>query len=545
MEVRFAIDRLVWHSFALLIYMAVRKLRTKTAAKLLPSKAKKTISLPLKKVVPKNKAAEPIHVDLKPSSDLSWTLQQLKRQFPDSHKTQMPVDLKPMLASVVAEPFNDADWQFEIKWDGYRALSYINKGEVELRSRNNLSFNTKFSTVVKALAQWPVNAVIDGEIVVVSEDGKADFGALQNWPEKQDGTLLYYVFDLLWLDGINLRDEPLWKRQEILRKIMPGSGDPIRFSDSIEEYGIDFFKAAKENGLEGIVAKQKNAAYQTGQRSRDWYKIKVEHWEEVIICGYTRKKKTDRLFSSLVLGIPKNGTILYTGQVGTGFTRALQTEILEKLKPFWVQKCPFERRPPLTDPVQWVQPQVVCEVKYTERTKEGLLRHPSFKGLREDKAVEDINPTIEKKINPEVTEKYTVASVTKKLISSGTTSKIIHLDGIKQTLTNLTKVYWPKEGITKGDLLNYYYSMMPFILPYLLDRPQSLNRYPGGITGQSFYQKNMKGKVLKGMTTFERTGSSEEGKDFLVCTSAADLLYMANLGCIELNPWHSRTISPS
>ena len=172
----------------------------------------------------------------------------------------MPVDLKPMLASVSDEAFNDAGWQFEIKWDGYRALSYLSNGKAEMRSRNNLPFNRKYPALVNALKDWPVNAVIDGEVVILKENGHPDFAALQQWDKKQEGELLYYVFDLLWLEGIDLRDEPLTLRKEILKKLMPDTG-PLRYSDSIDECGIDFFSAAKENCLEGIIAKQKDAPY--------------------------------------------------------------------------------------------------------------------------------------------------------------------------------------------------------------------------------------------------------------------------------------------
>lgn len=445
----------------------------------------------------------------------------------------MPHRLPPMLASTLSKPFNDGEWQFEIKWDGYRAIAYLLQGKVDLRSRNQLSLCNKFEEVADALKRWPVNAVVDGEVVVLGSDGKADFGALQNWRQSKNGTLVYYVFDLLWLDGIDLQKEPLTTRQEVLKSIIP-EGGVIRFSESIEEWGVDFYEAAKQNGLEGVIAKRKTAPYRSGTRVKDWFKIKVEERHEAIICGYTKKHGTDRLFSSLLLGLPNGDELEYIGAVGTGFNAKQQEDILRKLKPFTTNRSPFDESPQLTDHVQWVRPQLVCEVKYTERTKDGLMRHPSFQSLRDDKFAPDLNVDADH----EQSQPLQAAKDSKN-------GKRVVIEDQELTLTNLSKVYWPQERITKGDLLRYYGEIAPFILPYMLDRPQSLNRFPSGVNGESFYQKNMKGKVEPWLKTFERfSESSEESKDFLVCTGEASLLYMANLGCIEMNPWHSRVQSP-
>ncbi|RYF86116.1 MAG: hypothetical protein EON98_04605, partial [Chitinophagaceae bacterium] len=211
----------------------------------------------------------------------AWIVEKWRRQFNHKRRSPMPHRLPPMLASTVEQPFNDADWQFEIKWDGYRTLAYLSSGKVDLRSRNQLSLCAKFTEVAEALAKWPVNAVVDGEVVVLSENGRADFGALQNWRQTQSGTLVYYVFDLLWLDGIDLQKEPLTVRQEVLKSLIP-EGGVIRFSESIDEAGIDFYEAAAQNGLEGIMAKRKSAPYRSGTRTKDWYKIKLETRHEAL-----------------------------------------------------------------------------------------------------------------------------------------------------------------------------------------------------------------------------------------------------------------------
>ncbi len=340
-----------------------------------------------KKVKPVSKNRNSI--DPTPSGSLKKQIDLITNNL-DTAKSAMPSNLKPMLAGIIDEAFNKGDWQFEIKWDGYRSLTYLQKGNVQLRSRNNLSFNEKYKPVYEALKAWPINAVIDGEIVVLNEEGHADFEGLQKWYQFEQGTLVYFVFDILWLEGHNLMELTLTERRDILKQLVP-SNYIIRYSDSIDEYGIDFFKVAQQNGLEGIIAKQKNATYSPGYRTKSWLKIKAETRHEAVICGYTKNKDTDRLFSSLVLGIAEGEKVKFIGQVGTGFTGASQKNIFEKLKPLFTDDCPFEKIPKTGVPTFWVKPHLVCEVKYTELTSEGLMRHPSFQGLRKDKTIADLN----------------------------------------------------------------------------------------------------------------------------------------------------------
>ena len=462
----------------------------------------------------------------------------LKRRLTVSRKSKMPMDLKPMLATIIDAPFSDTDWQFELKLDGYRALAYTKSGKVELRSRNNNSFNSKFKHIYEAMTDWPIDAVVDGEIVVLNEAGKPDFNGIQQWEKKKAGRLVFYVFDLLWLDGMNIMDEPLYLRRELLKQLVPDSG-PIRFSDHIEEAGEAFFEVAKNNSIEGIIAKQRNAPYLPDSRSWNWLKIKIEQRHEAVICGYTRKKSSDREFSSLLLGTIKDGELNYLGQAGTGYTSALQKKLMKKFRPATDNACPFDKKPSLTEKPLWLKPELVCEVKYTELTPEGVMRHGSFQGLREDKSVRDFND--ESKPIRRNTDKKKSPS----LFTGIDKEKEVKIEGQTLKLTNLKKLYWPKEKITKGSLLEYYHKVAEYMLPYMIDRPQSLNRFPNGVTGENFYHKNMTGKLQKGLKTFRRySESTEEDKDFLVCNGEASLLYMANLGCIEMNPWHSRTSSP-
>jgi bifunctional non-homologous end joining protein LigD len=515
------------------------RLRTKQKQKELPS---------LKKIPPKKsarrsqKTTNGIVVDAKARAQYSSILEIIKRKIPDAPKTKMPTNLRPMLATLVDEPFTDAAWQFELKLDGYRTLAYLKNGQVDLRSRKNNSFNKQFDVVQEALTEWKIDAVVDGEVVVLNEEGKPDFNKIQLWDTQREGHLVYYVFDLLWIDGLNIMNEPLHLRREILRQLMPESGT-IRYSDHIDDIGSEFYDIARKNNLEGIVAKRKDSVYTPDFRAKTWLKIKIEERHEAVICGYTRKRDTDRLFSSLILGVYEAGKLKFIGQTGTGFTEAMQEELMQKMKPHITKTLPFDEKPSIPgSDVVWLKPFLVCEVKYTELTNEGLMRHASFQGLREDKAAFELNNEEEQSTIEIVQQEKDEEN---EFIDTAKESQIVSIDGHELKLTNLKKLYWPKERISKGEMLKYYYDIADYIMPYMKDRPQSLNRFPSGINGESFYHKNVGGKVDKWLKTFKRfSESTSEPKDFLICTDTASLVYMANLGCIEMNPWHSRAQSP-
>ncbi len=444
----------------------------------------------------------------------------------------MPDLLKPMLATLVDVPFTDEGWQFELKLDGYRALAYLKNGKAELLSRNNNPFNQKFAPIAEALREWKIDAVVDGEIVVLNEDGHPDFNGIQQWEKKKAGQLVYYVFDLLWLDGLNLMGLPLYRRREVLKELIPSDGS-IRYSDHIDELGDSFYELARNNGLEGIVAKRRDSVYTPDSRSKAWLKIKVEERHEAVICGFTRKADSDRIFSSLILGVYRAGKLTYIGQVGTGFTRERSEQLMRKMKPLFTKTCPFGEEPPTNEAPTWLKPVLVCEVKYTELTAEGVMRHPSFQGLREDKAAWELN-------NEAAVDTETLIGESAWLDPKAVKA-IVPVGGQELQFTNLKKPFWPKEGYTKGDLIRYYHEAAEYLLPYMIDRPQSLNRYPDGIEGPSFYHKNMGRTKDQWLHTFRRVSESNgEPKDFLICDGEASLLYMVNLGCIEMNPWHSR-----
>jgi bifunctional non-homologous end joining protein LigD len=483
-------------------------------------------------------------------------------------KASMPLDTKPMLASLINAPFDSADWLFEIKWDGYRALAYCAEDEVSIISRNKKPFTEKYAPVTAALQSLQLNAVIDGEIVAVNEKGLADFQALQNW-KNTPVRLQFFVFDILWLGGHDLTGLPLEERKRILQELLPEDHPVIRYSGHVVEKGKDFFEVALSQGLEGIMAKRLGSPYLPGSRTDDWVKIKVNLRQEVVIAGFTAPRKTRKFFGSLLLGVYDGKELVYVGHTGSGFNRKSLESIYNQLQPLVTEKSPFGKAPKANMPATWVKPVLVCEIKFTEWTKDRMARHPIFMGLRVDKKAKDVH--FEKAILISAAKEegnrkgkgagerrgkgkgpsFAKASEDKErvkgqegLIDPAAGSVEIVLNGYELQLTNLSKLYWKKEGFSKGDMINYYLQVAPYLLPYLQQRPMSLNRHPNGIDAPNFFQKDMRGKLPEWMQTHEDFSESTGKKiEYLVCSNEASLIYMANLGCIELNPWLSRSAS--
>jgi bifunctional non-homologous end joining protein LigD len=307
----------------------------------------------------------------------------------DAPVKPMPHGLRPMLASLIPEPFDNPDWVFEMKWDGYRAIAEIENGKVTLYSRNGKSLGKKFSAVEDALKKFRYDAILDGEVVATDDQGVPDFQMLQDYKKAGKGHLLYYVFDLIHLEGHDLTGTPLIKRKEILKKILPGS-PKIRFSDHIEKDGILFFKAVKEKELEGIVAKHTQSKYLPGKRSRQWLKVKTHLTQEGVIAGFTQPRGSRKGFGTLVLGVFEGDELIFIGHSGGGFSVMDIAEIRKKLDPLIREKCPFRVEPETTMPVTWVKPKLVCEVMFHGWTEEGLMRQPVFSRLREDKSAGDV-----------------------------------------------------------------------------------------------------------------------------------------------------------
>lgn len=421
-------------------------------------------------------------------------------------------NVKPMLATLVDKPFNDKDWIFEIKWDGYRALAYLDGKNVNLVSRNEKSFNERYSTLVSELKNLNTNAVLDGEIVVQNKQGRADFQSMQNYQRTGEGTLIYYVFDLLSINGKDLRQEPLIKRKEILKEFLSEGKHPhIVYNDHIVEKGTEFFKKASEKDLEGIIGKYALSTYEE-RRSTNWVKIKHSKRQEFLIGGFTQPKGGRKNFGALLIGIHKGNDLIYTGHVGGGFDTKLLEEISKKLTPLIQAKCPFKNEPKTNTPATWVKPKMICEVSYAEWTSEGILRQPIFQGLRSDKSPDEVTREMPKQVT---------TSIKKKVAE----------------FTNQDKIYYPKEKYTKGDVLGYYEKIAPFILPYLKDRPIVMRRYPNGINSDSFVQKDL----IAHPDWIETYPVQHEGKvvNYLSINNAKSLLYAVNLGSIEIHAFNT------
>lgn len=477
---------------------------------------------------------------------------------------KLPETFSPMLATLTDKPFSDPDWIFEAKWDGYRAIAILDGKYPKLFSRNDKSFEEKFYPVFDALKEIKDKMILDGEIVVIGEDGKSNFGELQNWRSETDGDLQYIVFDILHYNGRDLTGLPLLERQSILKAVLQETG-VIRISEAFDADGEEFFQAALDLGLEGIIAKKKDSEY-THRRSTDWLKIKVHKRHEVVIGGFTLNDDSPKKFSALLVGVYEGGRLHYTGKIGTGFNTKTQAEMWKLFQPLMRKTAPFEEVPEWNKPsrfrpnppnatVTWLEPELVCEVSYTELTSEGIMRHPSFEGMRTDKDAKDVHPEKEQSLSPGHTEKHKgmkgkknteKTRQTETLLNPHEKSQVKTINRHSLEFSNVDKLYWPEDGYTKRDMLNYYHQVAEFILPYLKDRPLSLNRFPNGIHGHSFYQKDVTGKAPDWAKTFlyHTSDDEETDKHFLVGHDEATLLWAANTGCIEMNPWSSRIQKP-
>ncbi len=445
----------------------------------------------------------------------------------EPEKSEFPRNVTPMLAGITENPFDNNDWLYELKWDGYRALAEIDKGKVRLYSRNNVTFNKDFPEVVNALEKIPGKILLDGEVVAVDDKGIPKFQLLQNHTKGSKEKLLFYVFDVLYFDKFDLRNLPIEKRKEILKDIIK-ENDVLQISDTFED-GESLFKSAEKLGMEGIIAKRKGSRY-LDHRSTDWLKIKSVNEREFVIGGYTKPKGNRHHFGSILLGEYVNGKFVYRGLAGTGFDDNTMKELQTLMDKHKSVNSPFQPSELIQTKTvkKWVKPSIVVQVKFTEWTDEKLLRHPVYLGIRKDKKATDVIA------EPQLRQGF---------FGQG---KSRDRDGMTNTLpdlayTHLDKVYFPKDKYTKQDLLEYYNEIGDVMMPYLIDRPQNLNRHPNGIKGNSFYQKDFDASrpdYVKRKRIYSK--STKEYVDYLLCQNKETLLFLANLGCIEINPWNSR-----
>ena len=445
-----------------------------------------------------------------------------------------------MLAKSFETAFDDEDWVFEIKWDGYRAVADLSHKNPLFYSRNGISFLSKFEKVTQDFEHQKYKMILDGEIVAYDEHGKPSFQLLQQIGDNPDLALTYQVFDLLWLNGHSTEELPLLQRKELLKEALVET-DVIKYCDHIPEKGIDFFNQMKKMQLEGMIAKKASSLYTENHRTTDWLKIKFTNTEEAIICGFTEPRGSRKSFGALILGKYIDGNLVYCGHTGTGFNKESLNQMHEKLKKLIVKTSPFEKKPKTNMPVTWTKPELVCEIKFSEITKDGIYRHPVFVTLREDKNPEEISDSINKisQIN-ENPKEMKAKDAPKKSTQPDEKEKEITLNRHTVKLTNQDKIYFPKDGITKGDVIEYYQSVAEYILPYLKNRPLSLNRFPNGIEEQGFYQKDAGDHMPDWIkTTKVYSESNDKYIDYVYCNDKATLAYLNNLGCIDLNPWNS------
>ena len=447
-----------------------------------------------------------------------------------AHKPNAKLNLKsfvkPMLASPGTRIFNDKNWIYELKYDGYRALANIDSGTVELYSRNGISLNDKFNIIHEELTEFEHSAILDGEIVILDANGLPQFSALQNYnPDATEGILIYYVFDLLHLNGHDTLELSLVDRKELLKSLIPETPH-IQYCDHIEGMGVTVYDQAVEMGMEGVIAKKADSKYDTNVRTAQWLKFKKIENTETIICGYTISKTKSRKFASLILGMVEEGELIYVGTCGSGFSEEKISDLYHKFEVLETDTPNFEIAQHLKGrEAVWLLPKLVCEVKFSEWTPANIMRHPVFLRLREDKTIPFDSP-----------QEIFQSTKTQK---SPPSEFSLEVDGIEVQITNPDKMYWPNAKLTKYDLLDYYIKISEYILPYLKDRPESLHRHPNGILGDSFYQKDHENLPDWIETVAIRSKSSKKEINYLLCQNQASLLYMNNLGCIELHPWHS------
>jgi bifunctional non-homologous end joining protein LigD len=446
-------------------------------------------------------------------------------------RVPIPREIRPMLATLVEKPFNKKDWLFELKMDGIRAIAVKNGSKLDMWTRNAKDLTRRFPTLAAAFAELPVDTVVlDGEIVALDEKGHSHFNLIQpriHLSGKKDIAMAdeqipvyFYAFDLLYLNGYNLMKFPLAERKAVLRKLIPDSRGWIRFADHVEENGLKFFDVVSKHGLEGIVAKLKTSEYQQG-RSKAWLKIKTLQTDHFVVGGFTAPEGSRKHFGALLLGLYKNGDLIYVGRTGSGFDDRTLAEAYKELKPLVTKKNPFKEVPAEVRKSTWVHPQMVCEVRFGEWTPDKKLRAPIFQGFRDD-------------IDPEqcrLDESLPISDVGLRNSDLGTAIEF----------TNLDKVFWPEDGYTKGDLINYYDKISPYLIPHLQDRPLVFERFPDGIHGPSFYQKDAPDHTPDWIRT-QKIWSEDVQRDirYFIGADRDQLLYIANTGNIQQNPWMSR-----
>jgi bifunctional non-homologous end joining protein LigD len=466
--------------------------------------------------------------------DRAATALQEARRLGAKERALGKADLRPMLAEVREEPFSGDGWLFELKYDGYRLLARRAGAKVALSYRSGDDATALFPEIVKAVEMLPADAVVDGEVVVLGPDGRPSFQALQQRAQlsrrddisraavERPATL--FAFDLLSLGGLDLRPLPLADRKRLLGTVVPRLG-PARFADHVEARGEDLWREVESRGLEGIVAKRSDSPYRSGARAPTWLKIPATRTGDFAVVGFTRPRGSRAAFGALLLAAREGDGWRFAGSVGSGFTDRQLDELHARLAPR------ARKTPPCSGPVPkgagntWVEPEVVVEVRHKERTGDGLLRHPVFVRVRDDKRPQEAEGPSPAHAEPPKPEVARGAPAGQRRVE----------------VSNADKVFFPSEGITKGEVVAYYREIAPHMLPFLKDRPLVLTRYPDGIEGKSFFQKDAPEWRPEWMRTV-RIHSDEGDRDldhFLV-DDAEGLAWIANMGTIPIHVFSSR-----
>ena len=481
--------------------------------------------------------------------------------------------LKPMLASLDDASLVDAQFVYEPKYDGIRAIAEIPPSRsVRLWSRLGNEKTTQFPEIVSALTRWarrrkqPV--VLDGEIVALDAAGRpSGFQQLQGRihlagePAVASSSVrtAYIVFDVLSEDGRDLRDRPLHERRQVLERLFKGNRDScLRVSEMVRGNGGALYERALEEGWEGLIAKHVDSLYKSGKRTPDWRKIKITQEQEFVVGGWTEPRQTRAWFGALLLGVYEGSRLVYVGHTGTGFNERELVRVMTLLRPLEIDECPFTPRPRTNERPHWIEPRLVAQVRFTEWTADAKLRHPVYLGLRDDKnAREVVREQKGRKVRNDVRLKPDATVSTPRRVASGFSGTTIESlvdqlrtledarrdgtlelpDGQRLAVTNLHKVFWPKERLTKGDLFRYYAQVSPYLLPALRDRPLVMKRFPNGVDAKPFYQHRVE-DVPQGVRI--ETVKVAEQRPQIIGGDLLALMYTTQLAAISQDPWFSR-----
>jgi bifunctional non-homologous end joining protein LigD len=491
--------------------------------------------------------------DLKQGATPAGPIQELLKQLKAPVRAVNVKNVTPMLAETRATPFSREGWVFELKLDGYRLIASKERGVARLTSRNGLDYTPTFPEVARAIAALPVgDLIVDGELVVLGPDGLPSFQRLQQRAQLRGAAEIrqgavelpasLFLFDCLAALGHDLRELKLLDRKAVLRRIVPAVG-ALRYADHFERDGAQLYAQVERLGLEGIVAKKADSPYRS-RRSADWLKIRADKVDDFVVVGFSAPKGSRSGFGALHLAQYVDGTLVYSGRAGSGFSDTMLDDVKQELDRSVRKGCPCEGPAPTGAGETWVEPSLVAEVRFKEWTDEGLLRQPVFLRFRDDKEPRDC-----------VRRMPVEADVGLRMADDGKTTPVAARQARDATprnpssairtptfnFSNLTKVFWKEEGYTKGDLIEYYRVIAPWMLPYLHDRCLVLTRYPDGIEGKSFYQKDAPDYAHDFVQTVEVwSEDSQRELSYFVVERTEELQYIANMAAIPLHIWHSR-----